>query len=216
MTSFQIAARILGRILIFGFGGAAACALIGALEGGAFGALLGTLAELTIPSASSAHGFVQKISEFLTTGILGAVFGAAFGVIAGGISGALSFAILGGLQRAQSDLNAAFRSAFRGAFWCALLGAAGAAFSGAVLFPLMQMLQSNSHSGPTPTLLQAAFQPIGGGFFCGSIAGFVLGCFGGALHGGLTLKPITPRGLMRRLRSSREESKRPDAEPQSV
>lgn len=208
MTTLRIAARILGRIISFGLGGAFVCALIGALEGGVFGVLLGLLLRAhALPIGAIG---VENYIGF------GASIGALFGIWAGVISGALSFAILGGLQRAQSDLNAAFSGASCGAFWCALFGATGAAISGAVLWALLQMLHISIGLEPGGAPLQAALRPSGGGFFCGSVAGFVLGCFGGALHGGLTLKPITPRGLMRRLRPTHPDNPRADAEPLSV
>jgi hypothetical protein len=81
---------------------------------------------------------------------------------------------MGLLQPARTHFAQAFSGAYRGAFSAAFAGATLSAVCGVAVWFVLGRL----------TTMPGPFEPYDGGFFCGSIAGFILGFFAGSILGG--------------------------------
>ena len=111
-------------------------------------------------------------------GQLGAVIGAQLG----SGCGALALFLVSLLLPAQARAGAAWVKGVNGALWGALLGASAGALTGVAIHAMF-----NAWSKRMPPL-DSVFEF--GGFFFGSIAGFCLGMFIGAMWAGLSRKPF--------------------------
>ena len=108
MTTWQIALRILGRVIAFALGGAVVGCFIGTFAGGVFGATLGLI-------------FFGK--DLFLIVLYGCGLGVQLGAVVGVIAGALAFAVAALLQSASANLMLAFWKATRSAFLLSFGGA---------------------------------------------------------------------------------------------
>lgn len=189
MTTSQIALRILGRVLIFGAGGAIAGCVIGLVGGGTAGAVLSAIIYNTEKS-------------FGITLFDGGSIGGGIGAQLGAFVGILAFSIVALLQPARADLRRFFRLAVQGALFWTIAGTALGATCGTLVWMILDqfiVMPSGFKLAELDPLFRMLLFLEGAqkGFYLGSIAGFIVGFFAGAILGGTgRLQNLTWRSIV--------------------